>query len=161
MIRKQAIGATQDEVRASVQQTLATIQQLNDGGAARPVPPLTPEATWRTSLDAETESLVAKISAQGREDAAAEELRKVLTAYAENKPQQFNTALADYRDIVKERAIAEARYEDAAAVSGEASNRKPAERLRLDRIEFEAYFNNFSPFTLCIALYIAAFVLAP
>lgn len=45
-------------------------------------------------------------------------------------------------------------------MSGETSNRKPAERLRLDRIEFEAYFNNFSPFTLCIALYITAFVLA-
>jgi ABC-type transport system involved in cytochrome c biogenesis permease subunit len=153
-------GATQDEVRASVQQTLATIQQLNDGGAPRPVPPFTPEATWRTMLEAETESLVAKISDQGREDDAAEALRTALAAYAEKKPQQFNTAIADYRDIVEDRAIAESRHEDAVAVSGEKSNRKPAERLRLDRIEFEAYFNNFSPFTLCIALYITAFVLA-
>ncbi len=155
-------GTTQDEVRASVQQTIATIQQMNDSGAPRPVPPLTPEATWRTMLDAETSSLIAKIAPNSgqQEDDAALALRNVLSAYAEGKPQQFNTAVADYRDIVKERAIAEARHEDAVAVSGESSNRKPAERLRLDRIEFEAYFNNFSPFTLCIALYITAFVLA-
>jgi len=155
-------GTTQSEVQASVQQTIAMIQQLNDSGAPRPVPPLTPEATWRTALDAETASLVAKIAPNSgqKEDDAALALRNVLTAYAEGKPQQFNTAVADYRDIVKERAIAEARHEDAAAVSGETSNRKPAERLRVDRIEFEAYFNHFSPFTLCIALYITAFVLA-
>ena len=155
-------GTTKDEVTASVQQTIAMIQQLNDSGAPRPVPPLMPEATWRTSLDAETSSIVAKIAPNSgqQEDDAALALRNVLSAYAEGKPQQFNTAVADYRDIVKERAIAEARHEDTVAVSGETSNRKPAERLRLDRIEFEAYFNNFSPFTLCIALYIFAFVLA-
>ncbi|QDT73956.1 cytochrome c biogenesis protein [Lacipirellula limnantheis] len=155
-------GATQDEVRSSVQQTIAMIQQLNDSGAPRPVPPVTPEATWRTMLDAETASLIAKIAPNSgqQEDDAALALRNVLSAYADGKPQQFNTAVADYRDIVKERAIAEARHEDAVAVSGEQSSRKPAERLRLDRIEFEAYFNNFGPFTLCIALYITAFVLA-
>jgi ABC-type transport system involved in cytochrome c biogenesis permease subunit len=155
-------GTTQDEVRASVQRTIAMIQDLNDGSAPRPVPPLTPEATWRTMLDAETSSLIAKIAPNSgqQEDDAALALREVLTAYSAANPQLFNAAVADYRDIVKERAIAEARHEDAVAVSGEASNRKPAERLRLDRIEFEAYFNEFSPFTLCIALYILAFVLA-
>jgi ABC-type transport system involved in cytochrome c biogenesis permease subunit len=153
-------GATQQEVSDSVQETLAMIKQLNDSGSPRPVPPLTPEATWQTSLEAETKSLVAKVGGGGQEDKAADALRSILSAYSQDKPQEFNTALADYRDIVKERAIAEAQHEDAVAVSGEQSNRKPAERLKLDRIGFEAYFNNFSPFTLCIALYIAAFVFA-
>lgn len=150
-----------------VQATIAMIDELNSSGAPRPVPPLTPEATWRTTLDAEVSTLVAqRLAAEGRkenglqEDDAAQALRNVLVAYSTGETQQFNAAVADYRDIVKERAIAEARHEDAVAVSGETSNRKPAERLRLDRIEFEAYFNNFSPFTLCIVLYIAAFVLA-
>lgn len=157
-----AFGPPQLQGREDIQRTIAQIQQMNESGAPRPVPPLTPEATWRTMLDAEVSSLFAKeVKDSGlKEDDAALALRNVLSAYSAGKPQQFNAAVADYRDIVKERAIAEARHEDAVAVSGESSNRKPAERLRLDRIEFEAYFNNFSPFTLCIALYIAAFVLA-
>ncbi len=148
-------GTTQDEVRASVQQTIATIQQMNE--AAPAACPAT-DARGDVADDARRRDVVAdcegRLNSGQTEDDAALALREVLSAYAEGKPQQFNSAVADYRDIVKERAIAETRHEDAVAVSGESSNRKPAERLRLDRIEFEAYFNNFSPFTLCIALYI-------
>ena len=153
-------GTTQDEVVSSFQKTVDRIAMLNSASAARPVPPLKPEATWRTMLEAETGSLVAQASKKGPVDDAAEGLRKILVAYAANEPLQFNNAVEDYRKIVADRAVAEARYEEATAASGEKSQRKPAERLVVDRVAFEAYFNHFSPFTLCIALYITAFVLA-
>ena len=112
-------------------------------------------------LAAEMDTLISKFAPDGgRPDDASTALRKVLDAYAAGKTQEFNTAVADYQKIVKERAVAEAQHEDAAAVSTEGTTRKAAERLNLDRIGFETYFNNFSPFTLCIVLYICAFVLA-
>jgi ABC-type transport system involved in cytochrome c biogenesis permease subunit len=164
---------TQQEVINSIQQTRADIDQLNAGGAPRPIPPFTPEATWSTSLEAEMNALLAQAQAQARKmageqdpetkaeiDPAPELMRRILVAYAGKKPQDFNAAVDEYRDVVQERAAAERKYEDSVAVKAEAVPRKPSERLKLDRIEFEAYFNNFSPFVLCIVLYIAAFVLA-
>ncbi|BBO33532.1 cytochrome c biogenesis protein [Lacipirellula parvula] len=164
---------TQQEVINSIQQTRADINQLNAGGAPRPIPPTTPAATWSTSLEGEMNALLIQAQAQARKmageqapetkvevDPAPELMRKILVAYAGNKSQDFNTAIADYREVVGERAAAEKKHEDSVAVQAGAIPRKPAERLKLDRIEFEAYFNNFSPFVLCIVLYIAAFVLA-
>ncbi|RIK77263.1 MAG: hypothetical protein DCC67_12870 [Planctomycetota bacterium] len=154
-------GDTQQEVLQSLQAVVARIESLNRV-APRPVPPPTPQARWQTMMEAETRGLLAAASPEGRQsqDQAPIVLRRALAAYREGKAQAFNAATAEYRQIVRERAAAERTYEDSLVAKGERSSRKPAERLSLDRVAFEAYINHFSPFVLCIALYIAAFVLA-
>jgi ABC-type transport system involved in cytochrome c biogenesis permease subunit len=150
-------GETADEVRASLQQVVARIDQLKQG-APRPVPPVTPEEPWRTLLDADLQNLIAGMGQKEgvSESPAAKDLLKVLAAYAKNDAAGFNAALADYQTQVEAAAAAERKY----IASHDASDLKLAERLALDRINFEAYFNHFDPFMICFAFYIAAFVLA-
>jgi len=154
-------GSTQEEVLQSFRQAVTRIETLNKM-APRPVPPATPAATWQTMMEAETRALLAQ-AVEGKAanaDDAAPAIRAILDAYREDRPQRFNSALAAYREIVAQRASQEKQHEAKLPDSGERSGRKPAERLELGRIGFEAYFNHLSPFVLCMALYIAAFVLA-
>ncbi len=150
-------GETREQVLASLQDVMAEIQRLRQG-APRAVPPATPEEPWRTLLDADLQNLVAGMGQKEgvSESPAAKDLLKILAAYAKGDAAGFNAALVDYQTQVDAAAAAERKYVD----SHHASDLKLAERLDLDRINFEAYFNHFDPFMICFAFYIAAFVLA-
>ena len=135
-----------------------TIQSLNQR-APRAVPPATPEGAWQTLLEAERDALFAR--AQNKEvNAATPALRAVLDAYLAGDVLAFNNKLDAYQGIVSRRAEAEQSYFAKLETEGGVGERKPAERLNLARIRFEAYFNHFNPFLLAMALYLAAFLLA-
>src|SRR5262249_6896243 len=68
---------------------------------------------------------------------AALALLKILKAYADNKPDDFNKAVEAYREqLVKQ---------------------MPDET---SMAEFEVFFNHFAPFYQCLLLYVAVFLLA-
>jgi len=148
---------TFEEMKIDFQDVEQKIAQLNTG-APRPVPPATAGEPWQTMLEAERDALFQRI--QKKEvNAATLALRTILDAYAASDVQKFNEEVAAYRTIIEERAQADAQYELTTAAE-EAGGRKTAEKLQTKRIEFEAFFNHFNPFTKAMALYLLAFVLA-
>jgi ABC-type transport system involved in cytochrome c biogenesis permease subunit len=140
----------------------ATIKELNRTLAPRAIPPPTPESAWLTLYEATYNMIRQGILAQKAPAADDPTLQFIglLEEYRKGDVQKFNQGLAEYRESVEKAAAAEAKHEAALTAAGESPDRKPAERLALERIAFEAYFNHFSPFVLCLILYIAAFVLA-
>jgi ABC-type transport system involved in cytochrome c biogenesis permease subunit len=154
-------GETREAILSSFQSLMGRIAALNQS-APRPVPPADENDTWKTLMEAEKDALLASLDPEKKAKAneAATMLRAMLTAYREDKPQEFNAQLAGYEKLVTERSVAEAEHEQLLADDGKTSGRKPAERMALGRLAFEAWFNHFDPFVLCIALYVVAFVLA-
>ena len=147
-----------DAVKKDLQMVDSQIASLNLG-SPRAVPPLEPTKPWLTMLEAEREGFLQRVGNK-EPDPAAIELRKMLNAYADDEVQAFNTAVADYREILSEREEADRAYVAELAEAGEGDGRKTAERLSLDRVAFESFFNHFNPFTNAMVLYIGAFLLA-
>jgi ABC-type transport system involved in cytochrome c biogenesis permease subunit len=138
------------------------IQDLN-AFAPKPVPPERPDGEWLTVYEAAYDYMrAAQANPAGEDDenSGLMKLFEAITAYHNGEPAPFNAALADYRKIVAKAAADEAQAEQILVDAGEPSHRKPAERLNLDRLAFEAWFNHFDPFIICLVFYIAAFVLA-
>jgi ABC-type transport system involved in cytochrome c biogenesis permease subunit len=156
-------GAEGERVIEEPQELEGQIAKLN----ARPtmprtVPPATPDGPWLTVFESSF-NMFRQLAATGKEPKgfeATQQLLRVLDAYRKDDPAAFNAALVDYEKIIAQAAESENAREAALAASGARSHRKPAERLSLDRVAFEAYFNHFDPFFICIVFYIAAFVLA-
>jgi ABC-type transport system involved in cytochrome c biogenesis permease subunit len=91
----------------------------------------TPNADWLT-LPQGIDELKA-----GRKDPTTIALLRVLVAYANDKPKEFNDSLKEYRALV--------------------AAKFPTETAKA---EFETFFNNFAPFYVCMPLYILAFALS-
>ena len=144
-----------EHLKADFQTVGKQIKHLSSR-APHPVPPTQAGAPWQTMLEAERDAIFQQVQKQ-EVNAATRSLRTILDAYAADDVQKFNDEVAAYQDIVQERAIADAEYD---AESGNAGQRKTAEKLSLSRVQFEAFFNHFNPFTKAMALYLVAFVLA-
>ncbi|MEM8947625.1 MAG: cytochrome c biogenesis protein CcsA [Planctomycetota bacterium] len=147
-----------DNVKADMRALEVQIAKLRTG-IPRPVPPLEPDQPWQTMLEAEREVFLQRLTSK-EADAAAVALRSIFDAYTADKVTDFNTAVAEYRGIVEERAAGDVQYEAKLTAAGQLDGRKTAEKLRMDRIEFESFFNHFNPFVWSMALYLFAFVLA-
>jgi len=147
-----------EEMKAGFQVVNQQIERLNSS-APRPVPPAKTGEPWQTMLEAERDAIFQRIQKQ-EVNAATIAMRTILDAYAAGDVQNFNNEVAAYHDIVQDRADADLQYSEELAAAGKADERKGAEKLRLDRVQFEAFFNHFNPFTKAMALYLAAFVLA-
>jgi ABC-type transport system involved in cytochrome c biogenesis permease subunit len=154
-------GESVDELiqrRAAIEQTIA---QLKTTGP-RIVPPAKPDDSWNTLYESTynmiREAIVSR--QQPAEDNATTQWMAMLDAYRGGDVQKFNSGLDDYREHVVELAAAEQQHEAQMKAAGTPSNRKPAEQMNLDRVAFEAYFNHFSPFIICLVLYVTAFVFA-
>jgi ABC-type transport system involved in cytochrome c biogenesis permease subunit len=89
--------------------------------------------------------LLAANSVLGGHDLTAEvhgwtpALAQILTAYRENKPEEFNRAVTHYTDLVASTAPSD---------------------VDTARLGFESLFNGFAPFYICAFLYFFAFVLS-
>jgi ABC-type transport system involved in cytochrome c biogenesis permease subunit len=144
--------------RAAIEQT---VEQLKTT-APRIVPPATPEDQWYTLYESTYNMIKGAITSreQPAEGNATSRWMEMLDAYRSDEIQKFNAAVDEYGEYVAAVAAAERKHEAQLKLDDKASNRKPAERMNLNRVAFEAYFNHFSPFFLCTILYIAAFVLA-
>jgi ABC-type transport system involved in cytochrome c biogenesis permease subunit len=153
-----------DSREAARQDVLALGEKAQDLGqrAPRPAPPAEAGGAWRMLLEAELQPLLDAVQGRpsGQLDPAVVALRSVLDAYSSGDAQAFNSRLAEYQSIIVERAAADANFDGQLAESGSAGSRKTAEKLNLQRLRFETFFNRFRPFVLAMALYIVAFVLA-
>jgi ABC-type transport system involved in cytochrome c biogenesis permease subunit len=96
------------------------------------VPPPEPGQEWQTAREAMLEA-----HTKGAANPAFTSFRKILTAYAEDNPEQFNKELTSYRERLNEL------MPDETGMS-----------------EFETFFNHFAPFYRCTILYGLVFVLA-
>jgi ABC-type transport system involved in cytochrome c biogenesis permease subunit len=156
-------GAQGERVIEEPQELEDTIAKLNASPTMpRTVPPSTPDGPWLTVFESSF-NMFRQLAATGKEPKgfeATQQLLRVVDAYRRDDPATFNAALVDYERTIATAAESENAREAALAASGARSNRKPAERLDLDRVAFEAYFNHFDPFVICIVFYIAAFILA-
>ena len=152
---------SREELQADLMRLTERIGKLNRQ-APLVVPPSTAGEKWRMLLDVESTQLfeVARGKSADTLDPAAEQFRTILASYADNKVSKFNKAVEDYREIVAERAAADAEFDEQSAHSAGPGARKTAEKLNVDRLEFESFFNYLRPFVLAMAMYIVAFLLA-
>jgi ABC-type transport system involved in cytochrome c biogenesis permease subunit len=156
------LGQTPREFLERAADLETVIASLKKGQAARPVPPETPEGPWQMLYEA-FYNQVRQALMTGKmpsDENAATKLAGLLDAYRLGEAAEFNSALEKYQPLLVKTAAAEDAHESSLAVHGENRGRKPAERLSLSRIAFEAWFNDFDPLFLCWILYLAAFVLA-
>lgn len=84
-----------------------------------------------------------------------DELREALAAYADGDTLAFNAAA---NDLEKTLRAYQSEVHDPANADQVASLAK-SERLSLAKARFEAFFTHFSPFYLCAASYLVAFIL--
>jgi ABC-type transport system involved in cytochrome c biogenesis permease subunit len=130
--------------------------------APRPVPPSTPEGAWLTLYEAYYQQFRTALLTRQMppEDNVPSQLTAMFDAYRNDEALEFNGLLSSYQKVLAVTAAAEEAHERELAEKGEKAGRKPAERLSLERIAFESWFNDFDPLFLCWILYLAAFVLA-
>jgi ABC-type transport system involved in cytochrome c biogenesis permease subunit len=118
------------------------------------VPPADATTEWTTLLQAELEALVSR--AQGRQiHPGTMLLGNMLVEYARGNVSAFNQQLAEYRRVLEQ-------YEHnlaAATPKLKAEGHKASELYTQAKSRFEVFYNQFSPFYYCAALYVVAFVL--
>jgi ABC-type transport system involved in cytochrome c biogenesis permease subunit len=111
--------------------TYAEAAQLESPRLIPPENPA-PNADWLTLPEA-----VERMAKLGRKDAAAIALIGALQSYAEDRPQEFNERLNEYRGLI--------------------AAKLPTETAKA---ELETFFNDFAPFYVCMPLYVVVFLLA-
>ena len=151
-------GETRPEIIDSIQRAQARVQHL-DQFVARPVPPAEPNKPWQTVMSAGLAGIYNQfpsIAPPGdwEFNEAARKLLELLNLYQDVEIEKFNNQLSEYQKLVQDRAAAE---EEFVAQLDDQIGLKPAERLNLTRIDFEAYFNHLMPFVsghgvVCICL---------
>jgi len=147
-----------EHLKADFQIVGRQIEHLSSS-APHPVPPIQPGGSWQMLLEAEWDAIFQRVEKK-EVNAATVALRTILDAYGAGDVQKFNDEVAAYQEIVKQRADSDAEYDAKLAAEGNVGLRKTAEKLSLSRVQFEAFFNHFNPFTKAMALYLVAFVLA-
>ncbi len=147
-----------EHLKADLAEVNFAISRLNQRGP-RVVPPVTAEGQWQVLLEAERDAIFSRVQ-QKEVNQATPAFRAILEAYRAGDVQKFNDGVTAYRNLVKSRSEAYAQFDEQLVAAGEAGDRKEAEKLRLDRVQFEAFFNHFNPFKLAMVLYLVAFVLS-
>ena len=146
--------ADQAQLAQSIPQIQLAIEQLRAGEALYSVPPREPSGRWTPLVEAEFAALHDRASNLPVNPATVA-LSTMLEAYARGDATTFNKQLADYRHILAD-------YEKSLAASAEQLSEagvKRAEVLSQRKINFEAFYNQFSPFYYAAVLYLVAFVL--
>jgi len=118
------------------------------------VPPTTATTEWSLLMQAELELLRNRVLKQPINPATAS-LSSLLATYAQGDVATFNKQLSDYRRQLAgyERSL------DAAANQLAKAGVARSEILSQPKIDFEVFFNQFSPFYYAAALYVFAFAL--
>lgn len=103
------------------------------------IPPTEADAPWETFAAAWTKNLVKSTFLNQPGDEPTEAFTRILVAYSNNNPKEFNGEVARYKKWL---------------------NQNSPPDLATRRTDFETYFNHTQPFTLAQMLYVFAFVLA-
>jgi ABC-type transport system involved in cytochrome c biogenesis permease subunit len=111
---------------------LQTYLQLNQLASPLVVPPAAGSGNdWDSFVSAARDAMQA-----GRDVPALRSYLTMLKGYADNKPEEFNRAVAEYRRMLEQQMPDDVR-----------------------RADFEAYFNEFAPFYQCLVLYLFVFLI--
>jgi ABC-type transport system involved in cytochrome c biogenesis permease subunit len=145
-----------DKLWDSLEAARSRIEELKTGQMPYAVPPSEATTAWTPLVEAEFQSILKRLlDNDAAINPAILTLRRMLSAYALNKPEEFNKQIDEYRRVL-------ATYEN----SLQANRGKllqdgvaKAEILSQPKVEFEVFFNHFSPFYYACALYFIAFVL--
>jgi ABC-type transport system involved in cytochrome c biogenesis permease subunit len=119
------------------------------------VPPTEPTAEWTFLLDAEFGMLLDQVGGRPLNPATMS-LATLLQSYAVADAKTFNTELTKYQRVLADYETSLDENEAAVQSAGMA----PCEILSRDRVDFETFFNHFSPFFYASVLYLVAFLLA-
>jgi ABC-type transport system involved in cytochrome c biogenesis permease subunit len=152
--RSPPIALEQDKIQQSIAATHELIAKLRESQAPHAVPPKDATTNWIPLLEAEYEVLRDRLANQPPNRATVA-LSSVLSAYAQNNTGEFNKHLAEYRRVLADYENSLAKNADALQESGAAR----AEILSQSKVNFEAFYNQFSPFYYAAVLYVVAFVL--
>jgi ABC-type transport system involved in cytochrome c biogenesis permease subunit len=152
--RSPPLSAERDEIASSWQQSQDLVAQLRAAGAPHAVPPAEASGRWVPLMQAELEAVRSRATNQPLNPATVA-LSAMLGAYARGDVATFNKQLADYRGIL-------GRYEQSLASHARqltAAGVAKSEILSQPKVNFEVFFNQFSPFYYAAVLYLMAFVL--
>ena len=148
------ISSEPNELNASLERTRQMIGALRANSSPHAVPPTEATGHWTPLLEAEFQALLARATDKPVNPATVA-LSSLLSSYARNDAAGFNKQLADYRKVLADYErllVADAGKAKAAGVAD-------AEIFGKSRVNFEVFYNQFSPFYYAIVLYVAAFVL--
>ncbi|HEX2475190.1 MAG TPA: cytochrome c biogenesis protein CcsA, partial [Lacipirellulaceae bacterium] len=155
--RSPPVSTDPDKVMASLQKSQEIIQELRTGQMPHAVPPSEATTAWSPLIEAEFQAIVKRLLNNDAPVAPAVlTLRRLLSAYALDNVDAFNTQLAEYRRVLSS-------YEDSLTASRgqlQKAGVAKAEILSQPKIDFEVFFNHFSPFYYACALYVFAFILS-
>jgi ABC-type transport system involved in cytochrome c biogenesis permease subunit len=143
-----------EKFQASLERTKFLVSELDRLQAPHAVPPTDGSARWTMLVEAEFDALVARASKQTVNPATLS-LSQLLGAYASGDAATFNQRLADYRRNVAD-------YEQSLATNLKqltSAGVARSEILSQPKIDFEVFFNQFSPFYYAAVLYLVAFAL--
>jgi ABC-type transport system involved in cytochrome c biogenesis permease subunit len=145
---------SQSTMMQDVQRVQFDIQRIREAKMPLAVPPLTADVHWPGLLEAGLDVMKSRALNQPVNEGTLQ-LYSLLNAYASNDAAEFNRQLKDYkRTLGKYEGMIsadEAKLREAGA--------KHSEMFSQSRVNFEVFFNNFSPFYYCAVLYLVAFVL--
>jgi ABC-type transport system involved in cytochrome c biogenesis permease subunit len=149
-----SMSSDMDKLMASLQESYDAIQKLHAGQMPHAVPPKEATTNWTPLVEAEFRAIVGRLIDQPV-DPATLALRRLLSAYALDDAATFNQQLSEYRRLL-------ANYEN--ALNSEKNELQKAgvaksEILAQPKINFEVFYNYFSPFYYATVLYLFAFML--
>jgi ABC-type transport system involved in cytochrome c biogenesis permease subunit len=127
-----------DHVQEDLMQAFRRQEALKSRNPPRIIPPVNEEDEWSTYTWGWMRWLMQSQMPDQTPDPAAGKLTEILVAYQEGDATAFNNRVNEYHEYWDE---------NLASVAAEG------------RTDFEAYFNNFSPFFYLFILYLVAFVL--
>lgn len=152
--RTPAISTDREQFAASLQQVQQDILSLRQAEAPQAVPPKEATGHWAPLMEAEFQ-LLQDHALELPVNQATLSLSTLLDAYAKGDVASFNKNLSEYRTQLA--SYEKSLGEDAAVVKS--AGLKTSEILSQKRVNFEARFNQFSPFYYAAVLYLIAFVL--
>lgn len=145
-------GQSEAELRNELLAASAQVDRLRQGGAPAVVPPAEPAGAWRTLYEASLTDLGRRLQGE-RPSPGVEAWSGLLDAYAKDRPAAVAASLDDIEKLVRQHQRAVEADPQAAAELA------ISERLSAGKVAFEKWFNDFSPFYYCAAMYVVAFVL--
>lgn len=152
--RSPPIAVEQDKLRESLNRVQSLIGELRRAQSPHAVPPKAAGDHWQPLLEAEFQFLLDQASGRPVNPATIP-LRSLLDAYAHGDAATFNKELAAFRQAVASFENTHQRSDQHSAAGGAAK----AEILSQRKVDFEVFYNQFSPFYYAAVLYLFAFLL--
>jgi ABC-type transport system involved in cytochrome c biogenesis permease subunit len=152
--RQVPLPENQEQIVPAVEQARNWIAELRRVGAPHAVPPRDATTNWSPLFEADFQMLLDRATGRPVSE-ATRTLSELLAAYARDDVANFNKKLGEYRKLV-------GNYETVLHSSAQqlkASGVANAEILAQQKVDFEVFYNQFSPFYYAAVLYFVTFVL--